>query len=120
VLTLPRSVKVFLATARIDMRCGHDGLCAIVRNQWQLDPFTDGVFAFVGKSGDRVKYIYWSRGGFVLVYKRLERGRFKIPRVESTATRVEIDAVQLSMLLDGIDFGRIRRPDLWTPPTENS
>jgi transposase len=55
VLTLPRRVKVFLATARIDMRCGHDGLCAIVRNQWQLDPFTDGVFAFVGKSGDRIK-----------------------------------------------------------------
>jgi transposase len=120
VLTLPRSVKVFLATARVDMRCGHDGLCAIVRNQWQLDPFTDGVFAFVGKSGDRIKYIYWSRGGFVLVYKRLERGRFKVPRVDSTATRIEIDAVQLSMLLDGIDFGRIRRPDLWTPPTENS
>jgi transposase len=120
VLTLPRSVKVFLATARIDMRCGHDGLCAIVHNQWQLDPFTDGVFAFVGKRGDRIKYIYWSRGGFVLVYKRLERGRFKVPRVDGTATRIEIDAVQLSMLLDGIDFGRIRRPDLWSPPTKNS
>ena len=119
-LSLPRSVKVFLATARIDMRCGHDGLCAIVRNQWQLDPFTDGVFVFVGKRGDRIKYIYWALGGFVLVYKRLERGRFKVPRVDCTATRIEIDAVQLSMLLNGIDFGRIRRPDLWTPPTKNS
>jgi transposase len=119
-LTLPRSVKVILATARIDMRCGHDGLCAIVRNQWQLDPFTGSVFVFVGKRGDRIKCLFWTRGGFVLVYKRLERGRFKVPHVDSTATKIEIDAVQLSMLLDGIDFGRVRRPDLWTPPTKNS
>ena len=51
---------------------------------------------------------------------KVRRVRFKVPRVDSMATRIEIDAVQLSMLLDGIDFGRIRRPDLWTPPTKNS
>ena len=49
-------------------------------------------------------------------YKRLEKGRFKLPRVEANATRIELDAVQLSMLLDGIDFGRVRRPELWEPP----
>jgi len=119
-LALPRNVKVVLAARRIDMRCGHDGLCAIVRNQWELDPFTGSVFVFVGKRGDRIKCLFWTRGGFVLVYKRLEKGRFKVPRVESTATRIAIDAVQLSMLLDGIDFGRVRRPELWTPPEENS
>jgi len=119
-LALPRNVKVVLAARRIDMRCGHDGLCAIVRNQWELDPFTGSVFVFVGKRGDRIKCLFWTRGGFVLVYKRLEKGRFKVPRVESTATRIEIDAVQLSMLLDGIDFGRVRRPELWTPPERNS
>lgn len=117
-LTLPKSVKIVLATGRIDMRCGHDGLCAIVRNQWRLDPFVGHVFVFLGKGGDRVKCLFWDRGGFVLVYKRLERGRFKVPRVDADATRIEIDAVELSMLLDGIDFGRVRRPELWTPPTD--
>lgn len=48
--------------------------------------------------------------------RRLERGRFKLPKVEQGATRIELDAVQLSMLLDGIDFGRVRRPELWQPP----
>jgi transposase len=54
------------------------------------------------------------RGGFVLNCKRLEPGRFKLQKVEQGATR--IDPVQLSMLLDGIDFGRVRRPELWQPP----
>lgn len=115
-LTLPKSVKIVLATQRVDMRCGHDGLCAIVVNQWRLDPYTGHVFVFVGKRGDRVKCLLWDRGGFILIYKRLEKGRFKIPRVETGATRIELDAVQLNMLLDGIDFGRVRRPELWEPP----
>jgi transposase len=119
VLTLPRSVRIVLATEPVDMRRGHDGLCAIVRNQWQLDPFAGHMFVFVGKRGDRIKCLMWERGGFVLYYKRLERGRFRVPRVAASADRIELDSVQLSMLLDGIDFGRVQRPELWTPPQDN-
>lgn len=118
-LTLPRSVRIVLATEPVDMRRGHDGLCAIVRNQWRIDPFAGHLFVFLGKRADRVKCLFWDRGGFVLYYKRLERCRFKLPRVEPGATRIDLDAVQLSMLLDGIDFGRVRRPELWQPPKDN-
>lgn len=118
-LTLPRSVRIVLATEPVDMRRGHDGLCAIVRNQWRLDPFAGHLFVFLGKRADRVKCLFWDRGGFVLYYKRLERCRFKLPKVEKGATRVDLDAVQLSMLLDGIDFGRVSRPELWQPPRDN-
>jgi transposase len=52
---------------------------------------------------------------FVLRYKRLERGRFRMPRVDDEATTVQLDAMQLSMLLDGIDVSRVRRPALWEP-----
>jgi transposase len=117
-LTLPSSVRIVLATEPVDMRRGHDGLCAIVRNQWRLDPFAGHLFVFLGKRADRVKCLFWDRGGFVLYYKRLERCRFKLPKIEPGATRVELDAVQLSMLLDGIDFGRVRRPELWQPPKD--
>jgi transposase len=115
VLTLPRSVRIFLATAPVDMRAGHDGLFAIVRNQWQLDPFAGYLFAFVGKRGDRLKCLFWDRGGFVLYYKRLERGKFRLPRVDQHAVSIELDAVELSMLLDGIDVGTVCRPRLWEP-----
>jgi transposase len=117
-LTFPRSVRIVLATEPVDMRRGHDGLCAVVRNQWRLDPFAGHLFVFLGKRADRVKCLFWDRGGFVLYYKRLERCRFKLPKVEPGATRIDLDAVQLSMLLDGIDFGRVRRPELWQPPKD--
>lgn len=114
-LTLPRSVRIFLATQPVDMRRGHDGLFALVRNQWQLDPFAGHLFAFVGKRGDRVKLLFWDRGGFVVYYKRLERGKFRVPRVNAQTTSLELDALELSLLLDGIDVSSVRRPRLWEP-----
>jgi transposase len=89
---------------------------AIVRNEWELDPFSGHLFAFVGKRLDRIKILVWDRGGFVLVYKRLERGRFRMPLVEPETKTVTLDATQLTMLLDGIDLSRVRRPVHWEPP----
>lgn len=115
-LTLPPSVRVHLASKTVDMRLGHDGLMSIVRNAWALDPYTGHVFVFLGKRLDRCKFIYWDTGGFMLAYKRLERGRFRPPTVRDGVVRVEIDSVQLMMLLEGIDFSRVRRPKKWQPP----
>lgn len=114
-MTLPASVRVYLASEPVDMRRGHDGLMAMVRNQWGLDPFSGHLFVFVGKRRDRVKILLWERGGFVLYYKRLEKGRFRLPRIGSTDQTVELDATALAMLLDGIDLSRVERPKHWNP-----
>lgn len=71
----------------------------------------------MGKRLDRLKLLYFDRGGFVLVYERLEKGRFKLPVVKPNAKNVEIDGAQLAMLPGGIDFNRVRRPERWRPPT---
>ena len=115
-LALPTSARVYLASEPVDMRRGHDGLFAIVKS-WGLDPFNGDLFGFIGKRRDRVKILVWHRGGFVLLYKRLERGRFRIPSVPVGAERAVLDATDLTMLLDGIDLSRVKRPALWTPPT---
>jgi transposase len=115
-LTLPPSVHIYLATEPVDLRRGHDGLFAIVRNQWRMDPFAGHLFAFVGRRGNRIKILFWDRGGFVIYYKRLERGRFRLPRVREGATSITLDATQLGMLLDGIDVEQVRRAKHWTPP----
>jgi transposase len=73
-----------------------------------------------GRGLDRAKLLYFDRGGFVLIYKRLEKGRFKLPVVKPTDESIEIDGAQLAMLLDGIDFARVRRPPLWKPPVPSS
>lgn len=59
--------------------------------------------------------MFWDRGGFVLYYKRLERGRFRLPRVPADAVSVAIDATELAMLLDGIDVVAVKRPRKWEP-----
>ena len=118
-LALPASVRVYLASEPVDMRRGHDGRFEIVRG-WSLDAFSGDLFAFVGKRRDRVKILVWHRGGFVLVYKRLEKGRFRIPSVKAGETRAVLDATELTMLLDGIDLSHVKRPVLWTPPERTS
>jgi len=113
-LSLPRSVRIFLATEPTDMRKGHDGLFALVRD-FGLDAFSGHLFVFVSKRRNRLKILTWSAGGFVVLYKRLERGRFKMPAVAAGQETVRLDATQLTMLLDGIDLSRVRRPKLWEP-----
>jgi transposase len=119
-LTLPPSVHIYIATDVVDLRRGHDGLFAIVRNQWRIDPFAGHLFVFVGRRGNRIKILFWDRGGFVIYYKRLERGRFRLPRIREGASRITLDATQLGMLLDGIDLDHVRRAKHWSPPTMSS
>jgi transposase len=118
VLTIPRSVRIFIGSTPIDMRKSIDGLLAIVQDELAKDAYSGHPFVFVSRRCDRVKILTWDKGGFVLVYKRLERGQFKLPHMDPSTMAVEIDATQLAMLLDRIDFGRVRRPDHWQPQSD--
>ncbi len=94
------------------MRKGHDGLCGLVRAAGE-DPFSGDLFVFISRRRDRAKILCFARGGLVLWYKRLERGRFRHPR--RGEAHLELDATALAMLLDGIDVTRVRRPVAWRP-----
>ena len=114
-MLLPSSVKIYMAKEPMDMRRGIDSLAFIVREKWNLDPYTGYLFLFLSKSRTRAKILYWDNGGFVLFYKRLSKGRFKFPRIELNDEKVMIDFTELSMLLDGIDITKVRRPRKWRP-----
>jgi transposase len=114
-LTVAPGTKVFLATGRVDLRRGHDGLCALVRSLLSLDPYSGHLFVFTGRRGDRLKILYWDRGGFVLYYKRLAKGQFRLPRVPEGADRVVLDSTELAMLLGGFELGVARRQPAWEP-----
>jgi transposase len=115
-LALPSSVGILLSAGPVDMRNSIDGLMAIVKNNWKENVFAGHLFAFVSKKGDKVKILTWERGGFVLYYKRLEQGRVRLPEVQEEALGIQLDPTQLAMLLDGIDYSRVRRPKKWEPP----
>lgn len=115
-LSVPGSVRIFLAREPVDMRKGFDGLAALVRFQGE-DVYSGHLFAFASKRLDRIKILTWDNGGFVLFYKRLEKGRFRMPRWTGSETTAQLDSAQLSMLLDGIDLNAVRRPQKWKPPS---
>jgi transposase len=115
VLTLPRSVRIFISSGPTDMRRSIDGLMSIVKDELEGDVYSGHLYVFVSRRADRVKILTWDKGGFVLYYKRLERGVFRLPHIDPSTMAVEIDATQLSMLLDGIDYSRVRRPKPWMP-----
>ena len=75
--------KVCIACGYTDLRKGIDGLAAMVQQQFQLDPFTNTLFLFCGRRKDRIKGLCWEKGGFILLYKRLEQGVYQRSRSES-------------------------------------
>jgi len=106
-VSLPTSVRIWLATHATDLRKSFDSLAELVRRQLERDPLSGQLFVFRNKRADRVKLLYWDEDGFVIVYKRLEAGTFRFPQAE--AARVEIRAADLQMLLDGIDLASVKR-----------
>jgi len=115
-ITIPSSVRIYLSSTPTDMRKGHDGLVAMVQQQMQQDVYSGHLFVFVSRRGDRIKILTWDRGGFVLWYKRLERGRFRIPKVLYSQSVWSLESSDLAMLIGGIDYSRVRKPPRWTPP----
>jgi transposase len=114
-LSVSPGTRIYLAIAPVDLRRGHDGLTALVRTQSGMDPLDGHLFVFVGRRVDRVKILFWDRGGFVIYYKRLAQGRFRMPRIDAGADRVVLDGTELAMLLGGFDLAGARRVPAWQP-----
>ena len=101
--------RIWLASEATDMRCGFDRLAERVRAVVGENPLSGHYFLFRSKRGDRLKILVWDRDGFVLWYKRLEAGTFKLPRIEMGKCSVELRPSELAMLLDVIDMSKLKR-----------
>ena len=93
--------QIWVCNQPVDFRRSIDGLCAIVVGQLGQRP-QDGIYIFYNRTRDRVKVLGWHRNGFVLIYKRLEQGRFHAAN-QSQGT-VNVDERQLTWLLAGLDW----------------
>ena len=94
--------NVVLAIGYTDMRMSIDGLAAMVKQTFKLDPCARNLYLFCGRRADRIKALYFEGDGFMLLYKRLEQGRFQWPRKESEARL--ITQQQLRWLLEGLSI----------------
>jgi len=119
-LSLPPSVRVFVATQPVDGRKGADSLMVIVRDVLGHDPLSGHLFVFFSRRCDRVRVVYWDRNGFAMWSKRLERGRFRpafSPDGKLLASAIE--SAELSLVLEGIDLAGSRRRPRWSAPSES-
>lgn len=117
-LTLPPAVRVWACTEPVDMRKSFDGLAAVAEHVMRLDPLTGHLFVFFSRRGNHARVLFWDRNGLCLVAKRLERGRFHVPwsgERRSGAPTWELEAAELTLILEGIDLVGARRRPRWTP-----
>jgi len=99
---MPDNLNVFLYHKATDMRKSIDGLCALATEFMLASPVAGNLFIFFNKGRDKIKALYWERNGFCLFYKRLEKGRFKVPsKIDADLT---LTMPQLRWLLDGLNF----------------
>jgi transposase len=120
VLSLPPSVRVFVATQPIDGRKGADSLMVIVRDVFRQDPLTGHLFVFFSKRCDRVRIVYWDRNGFAMWSKRLEKGRFCPDfSTDGKLAASAIESAELALIVEGIDLAGAHRRPRWEPTTRN-
>jgi len=115
VLSLPPSVRIFVATRPVDGRKGFDSLAAIVRSVFRHDPLSGHLYVFLSRRCDRVRILYWDRSGFALWTKRLERGKFHMTFSDEGLAVSAIEAAELGLLLEGLDLSGARRRPRWEP-----
>ena len=93
--------KIYLITGKTDMRKSFDGLMAIIRDTYQLDPYANAVYLFCGKDNRKLKALHFDKDGFVLLQKRLDGyGRFQWPRNASEARL--LSRQEFRWLLEGL------------------
>jgi transposase len=63
-----------------DMRLGSERLGALVRERMRTEPRSRALFAFVGKRGHSMKVLTWDGTGTIVIHKKLDAGRFELPR----------------------------------------
>ena len=95
------SPKIWLATQVVDFRRSIDGLCEIIETNFTMD-LKESIFIFCNRDRKKLKILTWHKNGFVLIYKRLESGRFILSK--SDEGLLTIDEKQLSWLLAGLDW----------------
>ena len=109
-LSLPPSVRIYVARGATDMRKSFDTLAALVIDVIDEDPMSGHLFLFVNRRKNRAKVLWWDRSGYCLLAKRLEHGCFRVfDRAAGSPGGFEVTASELALILDGIDLRGSRR-----------
>ena len=112
------AARYYLYREPTDIRRSFDGLCGLVTARLGQNPMSGDVFIFINKPRNRMKLLKWETGGFVLFYKRLERGTFELPDPGSQSTSQQIGYGQLTMMVTGISMRYAKKRRRFLPQND--
>lgn len=127
-LTLPPRVKVFAAVGATDMRKSFQGLVGIVEKELGQNVEDGDLFLFFNRRRDRLKVLYFTGDGLVILYKKLERGTFEMLRApqrtdtalssrdgspSSSTPCLSLRGQELTLLLEGIELSSVKHRKWW-------
>jgi transposase len=107
VLSLPPTVRVFVAVEPIDMRGSFDSLAGAVR-RLGLDPVDGHLYLFLNRRRRIAKVLWFDGSGWCVLAKRLEAGSFQLPPFGAEQSRIQVDGATFASLLAGLDFTAAR------------
>ena len=93
------SVPVYLACGPTDLRKQINGLCTKVSADFDMDPFSEALFVFCNKNKNRLKVLFFDSDGFMMITKRLEKGRFRWPSKIEDEDTMSLDVSEFYSLL---------------------
>ena len=102
------ATKIYVAVEAVDMRKGFEGLYGLVRAQLGADPLSGHLFLFSNRTRTRLKALVWDGSGLWVCAKRLEKGRFRRPKVDDRLS-VTMRSEELAMLVNGLDVKQTRQ-----------
>ena len=95
--------RVYIACGYTELRYGIDGLANVIETEFQMNPFEKNIlFLFCGRKCDRIKGLLWEGDGFLLLYKRIEQGKFQWPR--TTDEVMQMTPQQFRWLMEGLSI----------------
>ncbi|ANQ48585.2 IS66 family insertion sequence element accessory protein TnpB [Flammeovirga sp. MY04] len=103
-LSLRNTDHIYLYSKFTDMRKGFNGLSNIVISLMELDVTNGDIFVFINRSKDKLKLLRFEKGGFSLYYKRLEKGRFELPKGFDKQKNISLSSTEIMMIIEGVSL----------------
>lgn len=116
---LTETHQFFVCKQPTDMRKSFNGLSGLVRSELNKNPLSGNVYIFVNKRRNLMKLLHWQQGGFVLYYKRLEKGQFEIDFNKNNQSQIEISYTKLTMIIAGISTQNLKQLNRFSKQNTN-
>lgn len=104
---LSQQHKYYYYTQSTDLRKGFNGLSGVIRNHLHANPCDGNVYIFINKKRDKMKMLVWESTGFMMYYKRLEKGTFELPIKVNSSGKMKLEWETLVLMIQGINLQKI-------------